>query len=69
MNAAQVASDLRFIIDKRLAEAGIVIAFPQRERAIRCRSADQGGDGRGRGPRSRRSATAQARAMSATAHS
>ena len=31
VNAAQVASDLRFIIDKRLAEAGIVVAFPQRE--------------------------------------
>ena len=27
VNAAQVASDLRFIIDKRLAEAGIVVAF------------------------------------------
>jgi len=31
VNAPQVASDLRFIIDKRLAEAGIVVAFPQRE--------------------------------------
>ena len=31
VNGAQVASDLRFIIDKRLAEAGIVVAFPQRE--------------------------------------
>ncbi|MET0682107.1 MAG: mechanosensitive ion channel domain-containing protein [Casimicrobiaceae bacterium] len=31
VSAAQVASDLRFIIDKRLAEAGIVVAFPQRE--------------------------------------
>ena len=51
VSAAQVASDLRFIIDKRLAEAGIVVAFPQRERAIRCRPADQGGGGRGRGRR------------------
>ena len=31
VSGAQVASDLRFIIDKRLAEAGIVVAFPQRE--------------------------------------
>ena len=31
VGATQVASDLRFIIDKRLAEDGIVIAFPQRD--------------------------------------
>jgi potassium efflux system protein len=30
-NANQIASDLRFMIDKRFAEAGIVIAFPQRD--------------------------------------
>ncbi len=31
VSATQVASDLRFIIDKQLAEDGIAIAFPQRE--------------------------------------
>ena len=31
VSATQVASDLRFIIDKRLADEGIVIAAPQRE--------------------------------------
>ncbi len=30
-NPRQVASDLRFMIDKRFAEAGISIAFPQRD--------------------------------------
>jgi small-conductance mechanosensitive channel len=30
-SAMQVASDLRFMIAKRLDEAGIVIAFPQRD--------------------------------------
>jgi small-conductance mechanosensitive channel len=31
VGGAQVASDLRFIIEKRLAEAGIVIASPKRD--------------------------------------
>jgi len=31
VNSAQVMSDLRFMVDKRFAEAGIVIAFPQRD--------------------------------------
>jgi len=31
IGATQVASDLRFMIDKRLADDGIVIAFPQRD--------------------------------------
>ena len=31
VSATQVASDLRFMIDKRLAEDGIVIAFPRRD--------------------------------------
>lgn len=30
-NAAVIASDLRFMIEKRLGEAGISIAFPQRD--------------------------------------
>lgn len=30
-NANQIASDLRFMIEKRFGEAGIVIAFPQRD--------------------------------------
>jgi small-conductance mechanosensitive channel len=30
-SAAQVQSDIRFMLDKRLAEAGISIAFPQRD--------------------------------------
>jgi small-conductance mechanosensitive channel len=29
--AMRVASDLRFMLEKQLAEAGIVIPFPQRE--------------------------------------
>ena len=31
VSAAQVASDLRFMIEKQFAENGIVIAFPQRD--------------------------------------
>ena len=31
VNSMQVLSDLRFMIEKRFAEAGIVIAFPQRD--------------------------------------
>jgi small-conductance mechanosensitive channel len=31
ISSSQVASDLRFMIDKRFADDGIVIAFPQRD--------------------------------------
>lgn len=31
VNSYQIASDLRFMIEKRLCEEGIVIAFPQRD--------------------------------------
>jgi small-conductance mechanosensitive channel len=31
VSATQVASDLRFMIDKRLADEGITVAFPQRD--------------------------------------
>ena len=49
VSATQVASDLRFMIDKRLAEDGIVIAFPAARRPRGSLAPDTDGDDRRRG--------------------